>query len=394
MVWPSRGRARGRWSVALAAVAFVAGVAACSSSSADPGGSTASGSLSAVAASSQVAATASVSPPPTGAALTAALDQVVKAVYDFTGTVMVTRGDKILFAKAYGDADVKARKPVALTTRFQIGSVTKQFTAMAILMLEHAGKLRLSDKICSYIPNCPVTWKPITLTELLTHTSGLPDYFNIPAIESIVYRPQTPEQSLGIVRKLPLQFVPGTTYQYSNTGYLMLGMVIEKVSGMSYETFLQKHIFGPLGMRDTGYDHRHQGVAVGYAIGSKPNVPLIDMSVPFSAGALYSTVGDLHRWEMALVSGTVIPKALVAEMELPRVGTDTAYYGYGVRVNQTGTANPPQITLIYHSGQIPGFQSSVSHDPVTGLDVIILCNHDDADLNGMDDTLRQIVLGS
>lgn len=198
---------------------------------------------------------------------------------------------------------------------------------------------------------------------------------------------------MALVRHVPLTFTPGSTFEYSNTGYLLLGMVIEKLSGMSYEAFLRQHIFGPLGMRDTGYDHGRQGVAVGYAIGSKVADP-IPVNWPFSAGGLYSTVGDLHLWERALTAGSVIPKTLAAEMETPRIGVGTSYYGYGVFVDQTGTADPPQITRIYHPGNGPGIQSWLSHDPTNGLDVVILSNHEDSDLDGIDDKLRQLILGS
>ena len=382
-----------RHGIALTAVACLVSLAACSTSAPGHAGPAAGVSPSVVAASNETPpASPSTSVPPTGAALTAALDAIVRTMSDFSGAVLVTRGNQVLLAHASGEADQQHRTPVTLTTRFRIASLTKQFTAMAILMLEHQGRLRLSDRICRYITNCPATWAPITLTELLTHTSGIPDSWGDLSLALLAR--SSPERNLvGFVGHVPLTFVPGSTFEYSNTGYLLLGVVIEKVSGMSYEAFLHKNIFGPLGMGNTGYDHGHQGVAVGYATGSKVADPF-PPNWAFSAGALYSTVGDLHLWERALAAGTVIPKPLAAELERPRVGTGFTYYGYGVFVDQTGTANPPQITKVYHLGETNGFLSSLSHDPENGLDVVILTNHEDTDLNGIDDQLRQLVLGT
>jgi len=315
-------------------------------------------------------------------------------VYDFPGAVLITRGDQVLLSHAYGLADQKHKTPVALATRFRIGSITKQFTAMAILMLEHQGRLRVSDRICHYVASCPATWAPITLAELLTHSSGIPNFTAVPAFAELSVHPSSPEHTLGLVRNLPLSFPPGSTYEYSNSGYVLLGMVVEKVSGMSYEAFLQRNIFGPLRMRNTGYDHGHKGVAVGYSSGSKLAYP-IDKSVPFSAGALYSTVGDLQLWERSQSAGSLVPKSVVAEMDQPRVGTGSAgnQYGYGVFVDETGDSTHSMLR-IWHEGAINGFVSWLSRYPESGLDIVILSNHEDTDLNEIDDKIRQLVLGS
>jgi CubicO group peptidase (beta-lactamase class C family) len=316
---------------------------------------------------------------------------------DFSGAVLITRGNQVLLSHASGVADQKRGTLVTPATRFRIGSLTKQFTAMAILILEHRGRLRIGDRICHYLADCPAAWAPITLGQLLTHSSGIPDFMALTSYPVLSRHPSTPEHTLGLVRNLPLRFVPGSAYEYSNSGYVLLGMVVERASAMTYGAFLQKNIFGPLRMRDTGYDDGHQGVAVGYSSGSTPADP-IDMSVLFSAAALYSTVGDLHRWEQSLSAGSLVPTSVVAEMEQPRVkrGNSVAdQYGYGVHIDETGDANHPQVR-IYHEGRVNGFVSWLSHYPESGIDIAILSNHDDTALTGVDfdDQVRRLILGS
>ena len=386
-----RFRLAGRPGVALTAAGCVLSLAACSTPSPGPAGSAVGGSAS-VAATTTSTASARASVPLTGAALTTQLEATVRTMNgttsDFSGAVLITRGDQVLLAHAYGVADQKHGTPVTLTTRFRIASLTKQFTAMAILILEHQGRLRVSDRICHYVANCPAPWAPITLAELLTHTSGIPNPTTVPAAVG-------PEHDLGLIRNLPLSFTPGSAYEYSNSGYILLGIVVEKASGMTYEAFLQENIFGPLRMRNTGYDHDHQGVAVGYSFGSNLADP-VNPNLPFSAAGLYSTVEDLHLWERALSTGSLVPKSVVAELEQPRVKIDLAakadQYGYGVFVGETGDATRPMLR-IWHTGEINGFVSWLSHYPDSGLDIVILSNHEDTHLNGIDHTVRQLVLG-
>jgi len=345
-------------------------------------------------------ATQTASPvPPTGAALSTQLAELVRTMdgtmNDFAGAVLIAEGNHVLLAHAYGVADEKLRTPVTLAIRFRIGSITKQFTAMAILMLEHQGHLRLSDRVCHYVADCPATWAPVTLSELLTHTSGIPNYTDVPTFPALEPHASAPARVLGLVRNLPLSFPPGTAFEYSNTGFFLLGLVVEKVSGMTYEGFLRQHIFDPLRMRNTGYDHGHQGVAVGYASAGKPADPF-DTSLAFSAGALYSTVGDLHLWEQALRAGSLVPKSVVAEMEQPRVkiGNSTGnQYGYGLFIGQIGDASH-LVLKIGHTGEINGFISLLSYYPASVLDVVILSNHEDTNLNGIDDKVRQLIVGS
>nr|MBF6590949.1 beta-lactamase family protein [Ktedonobacterales bacterium] len=238
----------------------------------------------------------------------------------FSGAALVAaRGGRVLLSKGYGLADAAAGIPNTARTRFRIGSLTKQFTAMAILLLRERGRLRVSDAVCRYLARCPAAWRPITIEELLTHTSGIPDLAER-AITDYT-KPLSPEALLALIESEPLAFAPGTSFRYSSAGYNVLGVVIERVSGQAYGTFLQQAIFGPLGMTATAYDVNRPippEHARGYTTWGTP-APYLDMSLPFAAGALASTVGDLARWERALEMGTTLPRPAVAEMLTPHV---------------------------------------------------------------------------
>ena len=163
----------------------------------------------------------------------------------------------MLISKGYGLADRENDVPNAPQTKFAIGSMSKAFTAIAIMMLQEEGRLTVQDPICKYISDCPTDWKPITLHHLLTHTSGIQDYsrVDLPVINDITTCQElTLEEAIAILKALPQDFAPGAQYHYSNSGYYLLGVVIEKVSGESYENFIQKNILQPLGMSETGYD--------------------------------------------------------------------------------------------------------------------------------------------
>ena len=294
--------------------------------------------------------------------------------HDFAVAVQRLGADRPTWTRApeqgYGFADRDQKTPNGPQTRFLIGSNTKQFTAAAILLLQVQGKLKVTDLICTYIPQCPTAWGVITIKELLTHTSGIPDYLAQPDFVDYEGQPSTPLQIIAHFRDLPLDFAPGTTWAYSNSGYILLGYIIEQVSGMSYEAFLQKYIFTPLNLSDTGYDHNSNGVAIGYTNGysATPAVP-IDPSVPFAAGGLYSTVEDMNRWEQALTTDALLPAASRAEMFAPQYGTMAAGYGYGFIIG-TDSGRP----IIWHDGAISGFASIEARYPVDAVTVIILSN--------------------
>jgi CubicO group peptidase (beta-lactamase class C family) len=292
----------------------------------------------------------------------------------FSGSVLISQHGHVLLSKGYGFADRAQKTPNGPQTRFAIGSNTKQFTAAAILLLEVQGKLKVTDLICGYIAQCPSAWGVITIKELLTHTSGIPDFTHSPALAGYAGPPLTPLQIIAHFRDLPLDFAPGTTFSYDDSGYILLGYIIEQVSGISYEAFLQKYILTPLNLRDTGYKHNSNGVAIGYTNGSATPAEPEDPSVPYAAGALYSTVEDMNRWEQALTTDALLPAASRAEMfaiqaAIPGGDPMAAGYGYGFLIG-TDSGRP----IIWHDGAISGFVSIEARYPVDDVTVIILSN--------------------
>lgn len=191
------------------------------------------------------------------------LNQMLKAGL-FSGSVLIARNGEILVSKGYGMANRQQQIPNTPQTKFRIGSVTKQFTAMAILMLQARGKLNVQDHICVYLTDCPPAWQPITIHQLLTHTSGIPDYRYFPDFPTFKELPASPAQTMARLKDKPLDFQPGAKWSYSTSGYIILGAIIEQVSGESYEAFLQQTIFVPLKLLDTGAAQNTTQLAIGY----------------------------------------------------------------------------------------------------------------------------------
>ena len=285
------------------------------------------------------------------------MDDQVKA-HHFTGVVLIVRDGQRLLAKGYGAANLEWNVPNTLTTKFRIASLTKTFTAAAILQLREKGKLDLQDSICKYADPCLDTWKPVTLHHLLSHTSGI----------------QAADR--------PPEFAPGTRWKYSDWGYSLLGFVIEKVAGKPYEDVLQEQIFAPLGMHDTGYDHPQTVMkerASGYRLKGEQvlNAEYTPMTAPFSAGGLYSTAEDLYRWDQALYGDAVLPEAARTLMFTPVLGD----YGYGWAIYRPGAdsrrappwAVPGHLTLV-HPGSINGFSAEILRFPEDHVTIIVLAN--------------------
>jgi len=337
-----------------------------------------------VPATSTAAATAAPSARPT--VDPAALDNYLLSVEKlglFSGSVLVARDGQVLLDKGYGLADAARNLPNTPKTRFLIGSVTKQFTAMAILMLEAQGKLHVPDSICNYLPDCPALWQPITLQELLTHSSGITNYTSLESFQSLVYSQTTSAHMVQLIRDQPLDFTPGTQWEYSNSNYLLLGLVVEHVSGQSYGDFLQQHILGPLGMTDTGYGPWPADLAVGY-LGVNHPVRLWDPSTALGAGGIYSTVDDLYLWDQALYTERLLPRAALDRMFSAQMPTGIASesYGYG-----WGIDRDHGHLVISHNGSLPGFESEIARYVDDHLTIIILSNRQDGD----PDTLRHIL---
>jgi len=259
----------------------------------------------------------------------------------FSGSVLIARAGKVLFSQGYSLADWDQHVPNTPQTEFRIGSLTKQFTAMAILLLQERGKLHVQDHICLYVPHCPTAWQPITIHHLLTHTSGIPNYTAFSDIDFT--QPVSPVQLIAHFKDKPLDFQPGTQYSYSNSGYVVLGSIIERVTGEPYALFLQHTIFTPLQMRNTGYDQNHPPLpehATGYQ-DWQLTAQYLDMSWPFAAGGWYSTVADLYRWTQALSTPVLVSQQSLDTMFTPFVticpkrgegcldGSSREGYGYG-----------------------------------------------------------------
>jgi CubicO group peptidase (beta-lactamase class C family) len=290
---------------------------------------------------------------------------------DFTGSALVARGGKILLKKGYGMANLELDVPNTPETKFRLGSITKQFTATAILQLAAQGKLSVDDPASKYVDNAPSAWKDVTIHHLLTHTSGVPNFTDFPDYGARQRETVTPAQLVARFKDRPLDFAPGSKYKYSNSGYEVLGVIIEKVSGEKYEGYVKKHIFDPLAMNDTGYDHdtpiiKHR--AAGYEKskdGTLKNADYIDMSIPYSAGSLYSTVEDLYRWDRALYTDKILPNEWRKKMFTPFLNN----YAYGWNVRGSG-----DDVTISHSGGVNGFTTSISRYPGRDACVIVLCN--------------------
>lgn len=304
----------------------------------------------------------------------------------FRGSVIVARGDEVLLSKGYGWADVEAGSPNTPLTRFRIGSLTKQFTALAVLEAQELGKLSVDDPVCRHLPSGPAAWAPITIGQLLTHTSGIPGYTEFGDFAAHATVHVSPEELVRYFRDRPLDFRPGTSWKYSNSGYALAGYLIERTTGMSYAEFLQHRILGPLGMSDSGYDVNEPVTplhAVGYRDGDTPADPL-DVSVPYAAGAMFSTTTDMLTWNRFLLSGT--PQ--VAELVTPRVPQDAGspdespWYAYGVAVLNRRT----DVTY-GHSGSINGYRSYNLVRPRHQLSVTVLSNTETAQSQGIAETL-------
>jgi CubicO group peptidase (beta-lactamase class C family) len=301
------------------------------------------------------------------------MDQVAQAYVNngsFMGAVLVARGHQVLFSKGYGSANLEWNIPNTPDAKFRLGSLTKQFTAASILLLEERGKLKVEDLVKKYLPDSPAAWDKITIFHLLTHTSGIPNFTSFPDYREKEALPATPEELVARFRDKPLDFQPGERWNYSNSGYVLLGYLLEKITGESYAKFVQEDIFVPLGMKDSGYDSNSAIIlrrAAGYTSGpgGPRNAGYIDMSIPFSAGALYSTTEDLLRWEQGLFGGKLLSAASLAKMTTPFKND----YAFGLTVTmQDGHKR------IEHNGGIEGFNTVLAYYPDDKLTVIVLSN--------------------
>ncbi|WP_157405703.1 serine hydrolase domain-containing protein [Asticcacaulis benevestitus] len=303
----------------------------------------------------------------------ARIDQVIQAhvaKHPFMGTVLVAKGGTVILDRAYGYASLETMAPMTTDTSFRIGSMTKQFTAAAILLLDERKMLKTGDLISSYLPNLPADWNAITVHDLLAHTSGIANFTSQPGYTTLQTHAVSPQDDLALIRDKPLDFRPGSRWAYSNTNYILLGMIIEKVSGQSYKDFVDVNLIRPVGMAET-FVATGSGApplqANGYLEGKHglEKAAYVDMSVPYAAGAMVSTTHDLLLWEKALFGGKVLSQATLVKMT-------TVYksgYGYGLFIHPARERN-----TIEHAGNINGFNSAMAYYPNDDLIIIVLDN--------------------
>jgi len=302
------------------------------------------------------------------------LDTLISAyakLYKFNGSALVAKNGIILLNKGYGYRNAEKKVANNEQTIFQLGSITKQFTSAVILKLQEEKKLSVSDKLSKYFPGYP-KGDSITIEHLLTHTSGIHNYTNDGNfMANEITKPASREKMIALFRDKPLDFSPGTSWNYSNSGYSLLGYIIEAVTKKPYYQAVRKYIFTPLHMTHSGFDFTHlkkNEKATGYFILNEKKAttaPVVDSSVSFSAGAIYSTIGDLYLWHKALQKNSVLSKAQQEKAYTPVKNN----YGYGWGIDSIEGKR-----RVSHGGGIHGFVTEISRVPEDDVCVILLSN--------------------
>lgn len=289
---------------------------------------------------------------------------------NLTGTVLVARKGRVLFRHSYGMANYELRVQNSPETRFHIASVSKAFTAAAILQLQEQGRLSVADPLSRFVPDFP-NGDRITLDNLLTHTSGIPDINDLSDYDTFARSPHTIAQLVAKFANLPLEFQPGSSYQYSNSNYNLLALVLEKVTGESYGGYLRKHIFDPLGMQDSGHDGDALQLIPLAASGYKPagitdyeNAPYLDWSTKTGNGSLYSTVDDLYRFDRALNADALLKASTRQKYFVEGPGNRYGWY-IGKRLGHR---------VISGKGRSLGFASELDRFPDDDVTIILLSN--------------------
>jgi CubicO group peptidase (beta-lactamase class C family) len=315
----------------------------------------------------------------------------------FTGTVLVSDHDKVIFKKGYGQANREWNIPNTPEVKFRLGSITKQFTSMLIMQQVAKSAIKLDGHVSDYLPYYRrETGSKVSISQLLSHTSGIPSYTDDPKFFADVSRNYYAVDDF--VKKFcsgDLQFEPGTKFHYDNSGFFLLGAILEHVTGKTYEALLKENILVPLGMKDSGYDH-HAGIlpkrASGYQsdLAGVVNAPYLDMALPYAAGSLYSTVEDIYKWDQALYTDKLVPNDLKQKLFTPNLEN----YGYGWDI-RTIPADEPAAgqTMISHGGGINGF-NTLEQRLVGDHDLIVIFNNTPgASLGEMAKGIRAILYG-
>ena len=305
---------------------------------------------------------------------TAKIDTLINAyakLHEFNGSALVAKSGTIILNKGYGYRDAANKVLNSEHTIFQLGSITKQFTSAVILKLQEEKKLAISDKLSKYFPEYP-KGDSITIRELLTHTSGIYNYTNDQDfMANEITKPATRARMMALFENKPLDFSPGTSWSYSNSGYSLLGYIIEEVTNKPYVEAVRKYIFTPLHMTHSGFDFTHlesNDKAIGYfKLNDKDTMPapIVDSTVSFSAGAIYSTTGDLYLWNNALEHNVILSKTQQEAAYSPIRNN----YGYGWGIDSIDGKR-----RVGHGGGIPGFITNISRVPEDNVCIILLSN--------------------
>lgn len=310
-------------------------------------------------------------------------------------SILVAKDGKTIYTKGFGMANLENNIKAEPKHVFEIGSITKQFTALSILMLEEQGKLSVDDGITKYIPDYPTQGKTITLHHLLNHTSGIKSYTNMPSFMTLARTDMTPTELINVFKNEPMEFDPGTQYNYSNSGYILLGHIIEVVSGKSYAEFIKTNIFDKLGMTNSYYGSMTQLIpnrARGYSETDSGyrNANYLSMTIPYAAGSIMSTTEDLLKWQNAISANTLISESsLIKATNGSKLNNgEDIPYGYGwIKGNIRGSKT------YEHSGGIFGYSSNGIFLPEENIYIIGLTNCDCGNVGAITTNVAAIVLG-
>ena len=349
--------------------------------------------------------------PPGDAVVADSLDRYLSARTElgrFSGAVLVAKGDRILFRKGYGWADAARRTPYTPETRHAVASITKMFTSMAVLKLRDSGKLSLDDSICAHLAACPEAWKPVTVQELMRHTSGIPDYEDPLELGSAKYlafmkEDGTSRRLVDEAKKKSLDFPPGTKFRYSNTGYLVLAGIVEAAAGRPFNDYVTETLLKPAGMKRAGmFDGKTApyGLATGYTHpdlswekflagapltdGHLVPCPRLPLTPPAGDAGLYATVDDLLAWSRVMDGSALVSKAEADEVFAPGLEG----YGYG-----WFSGEGFHRRRYRHNGGLPGYASDVVKFPDDGITIVVFCNLDRTRMSATVRDVSAIVLG-
>ena len=310
----------------------------------------------------------------------------------FNGSALVAENGKVVYEGAFGMANMEWNIPNTPDTKFRLGSITKQFTATLILQLVEQGKINLNGELSDYLPDYRKdVGEKVTIHNLLTHTSGIPSYTSQPGFfENVSRNPYKVEEFVKKYASGDLEFEPGSKFEYDNSGYFLLGAIIEHVTGKPYEQVLKENIFDPLGMKNTGYDHHDTIIpkrATGYSKtpDGYTNAPYLDMSIPYAAGSLYSTVDDLYLWDQALHTDKLLSAQSKALMYTPFLNN----YAYGWEVRNASFDKNVQV--ITHDGGINGFTTTIVRFPKEKNLIVMLDNTGSEYLDRLGETIARII---